>query len=154
MRNVVVKLMLSASPRISGPFVEDSSTVKKRSRAVWMEKAEGLSGTGMAWKDSSGEMAVAFALRMPYLLQLRYLCTVSIILLHRWLYEPSVMSLQAKSVCASDAICDENLPHIVRFGCRQVALDNVLDSAREDLAIRITCHTAGWLGGKHNDNGS
>lgn len=71
MRNVVLKLILSASPRISGPLVEDSSTVKKRSRAVWMEKADGLSGTGIAWKDSSGEMAVLFALRIPYLSQLR-----------------------------------------------------------------------------------
>jgi hypothetical protein len=77
MRNVVVKVMLSASPRISGPFVDDSSTVKNRPRAVCREKADGLSGTGMAMKDSSGEMAVALALRMPYLSQLRYLHTVS-----------------------------------------------------------------------------
>jgi hypothetical protein len=77
MRNVVVKEMLSASPRISGPFVEDSSTVKNRSRAVCREKAEGLSGTGTAMKDSSGEMAVALALKMPYLSQVRYLHAVS-----------------------------------------------------------------------------
>jgi hypothetical protein len=36
-----------------------------------------LSGTGMMRKVSSGEMAVAVALRMPALLQLRYLIVVS-----------------------------------------------------------------------------
>lgn len=73
MRKVVLKVMLSESPRISGPPVEDSSMLRNTSRGVWREKAEGLSGTGMTTKDSSGEMAVAVALRMPNLLLLRYL---------------------------------------------------------------------------------
>jgi len=47
--------------------------VRNKSRAVWREKAEGLSGTGMTTKVSSGEMAVAVALRTPNLSQLRYL---------------------------------------------------------------------------------
>jgi hypothetical protein len=73
MRKVVLKVMVSTSPRTSGPPVEDSSMLRNLSRAVWREKAEGLSGTGMTMKDSSGDMAVAFALRIPYLSQLRYL---------------------------------------------------------------------------------
>lgn len=75
MRKDVEKVMLSASPRSSGPLAEESLTVRNWSRAVWSEKADGLSGTGMTTKDSSGEMAVALALRMPYLSQLRYLNT-------------------------------------------------------------------------------
>ena len=50
---------------------------KKLSRKVWRAKAEGVLGAGMTRKDSSGDIAVAEALRMPYLSQLRYLCTVS-----------------------------------------------------------------------------
>jgi hypothetical protein len=77
MRKVVLKVMCSASPRGSGPLEEDSSTVRNLSRAVCRENAEGLSGTGMTTKVSSGEMAVAVALRTPNLSQLRYLCYIS-----------------------------------------------------------------------------
>lgn len=73
MRNVVLKVIVSASPRISGPLALESSSVRKVSRAVWREKVEGLSGTGIAVKDSAGDMAVEVAVRMPYLSQLRYL---------------------------------------------------------------------------------
>lgn len=65
-------MIASASPRISGPLGLESS-VRKVSRAVWRENVDGLEGTGMAVKDSAGEMAVAFALRMPCLSQERYL---------------------------------------------------------------------------------
>jgi hypothetical protein len=72
-RNVVLNVIASASPRTSGPLAFESSSVRKVSRAVWREKEAGFSGTAMAVKDSAGEMAVAFALRMPYLSQERYL---------------------------------------------------------------------------------
>jgi hypothetical protein len=71
MRNVVLKVMVSTSPRISAPPADDSSMLRNLSRAVWREKAEGLSGAGMTRKDCSGDMAVALAERMPYLSQLR-----------------------------------------------------------------------------------
>jgi hypothetical protein len=73
MRKVVLKVIVSTSARISAPLVDDSSMLRNLSRAVWSEKAEGLSGTGMTTKDSSGDMAVAFALKTPYLSELRYL---------------------------------------------------------------------------------
>ena len=51
----------------------DLSMVRNLSRAVWREKVDGLPGTEMKRRDSSGEMAVGFVLKMPYLSQLRYL---------------------------------------------------------------------------------
>jgi len=77
MRKVVLKSMCSASPRGSGAFPDDSSMVRNLSRAVCRENAEGLSGTATTTKVSSGEMAVAVALRTPNLSQLRYLHHVS-----------------------------------------------------------------------------
>jgi hypothetical protein len=47
--------------------------VRNLSRTVWREKVDGLLGTGMKRRDSSGKMVVEFVLRMPYLSQLRYL---------------------------------------------------------------------------------
>lgn len=73
MRNVVWKAMSSASPRRSGVLVAESLLLRNLSRGVCREKAEGWSGTGTTRKDSSGEIAVAVALRMPNLSQLRYL---------------------------------------------------------------------------------
>ena len=70
---MVLNVIASASPRTSCPLALESSSVRKVSRAVWREKVAGWSGTGIAVKDSAGEMAVAFALRMPNLSQDRYL---------------------------------------------------------------------------------
>lgn len=73
MRNVVRNAIASASPRTSGPLAFDASIVKNVSRAVCSENVAGFSGTGIAVKDSAGEMAVEVALRIPYLSQERYL---------------------------------------------------------------------------------
>lgn len=72
-RNVVLNVIVSASPLTSGPLLFESSIVRNLSRWVCRLNVEGLSGTGIQRNDSSGEMAVEFAERMPYLSQPRYL---------------------------------------------------------------------------------
>lgn len=70
-----------ASPRISTSDVTLGVVLTDRNRSspdvVWIEKAPGVSGVGIIAKDSRGDTAVAFALRMPYLSALRYLEIVS-----------------------------------------------------------------------------
>ena len=72
-RKVVLNVIVSASPRTSGPLAPDLSMVRNLSRTVWREKVDGLLGTGMKRRGFSGKMVVEFVLRMPYLSQLRYL---------------------------------------------------------------------------------
>jgi hypothetical protein len=72
-RKVLLKEMVSASPRTSVPLFFESSIVRNVSRWVWILNVDGLSGTGIMAKDSSGEIAVELAERMPYLSQPRYL---------------------------------------------------------------------------------
>lgn len=127
MRNVVLNVMSSASPRTSGPLVDDSSMLKYFSRWVCREKAPGLSGIAIIRKRSSGEMAFAFALRMPYLSQLRYLqCGKSAGSKAAQSHAPSMMALEVKIFSPSNPVRYKDLPHIMWFSCGGVALDDIL----------------------------
>lgn len=63
-----------------------------------------------------------------------------------------MMSLQAEILGAGNAICNEYLAHIVWLSCCWVAVDNVFQCARKDLAIRITCQTARGVCRENNDD--
>ena len=87
----------------------------------------GLLGMAMIRKRSSGEIAVALALRMPYLSQLRYLQRLADAYARsNVVYVLPVVTLEIEVLRAGNPVGDEDLSYIVRFGRSRIAVDNVL----------------------------
>lgn len=64
------------------------------------------------------------------------------------------MPLEANPLHPRDPIRNPHLPHIMRLGRGQVALDYVLQHAREHLAVGVACETGRPLGGEGENDGA
>lgn len=65
-----------------------------------------------------------------------------------------MMALEADGLGAGHLVRDPDLSDVVGFGGRQVAVDNVLERAGEDLAVGVAGDASGGRGGEREDDGS
>jgi hypothetical protein len=65
-----------------------------------------------------------------------------------------VMPLEAKVFGARDAVDHPHLAHVVRLGGDGVAVDDVFDGEREDLAVGVAGERGGRVGGEDEEDGA
>lgn len=58
-----------------------------------------------------------------------------------------MVTLQVEVFCTSDSISNKDLSHVMGLGCCGIAVDDVLQLARKDLANSVTCKTCCLLRG-------
>ena len=110
-------------------------------------------GMAMIRKRSSGEMAVALALRIPYLSQLRYLQRLRDAYGKlKLVYLLPVMALEIEVLCAGYPVGDEDLSYIMRFGRGGIAVDNVLQLTCKHLADRVARKGCDFFRRQNDDN--
>lgn len=64
------------------------------------------------------------------------------------------MTFKASRVRPRHSVRDPDLPDVVRFGRRQVAVDDVLERASEHFAVGVAGDAGRWGGGQREDDGS
>lgn len=65
-----------------------------------------------------------------------------------------MMPLEAKVLRPRDAVDHPHLAHVVRLGRDGVAVDDVFDGEREDLAVGVAGEGGRWVGGEDEEDGA